>query len=116
MYNNWSDVARGKGREGVSQVNRWTSSSLVFISGIQLNKCTGKYCLLVSIDVEEAGSDVPLTCPGSEAISDLTKRVIFEMVEDVVVNLSVGVHKLFGFKSLADKVSCFPLFEGSAVL
>ena len=48
--------------------------------------------------------------------SGLTKRVILEMVEDVVVNFSVGVLKLFDFEFLVDKVSCFPLFEGGAVL
>ena len=67
--------------------------------------------------MEEAGSDVPLTRPGSEAISGgLTERVIFEMVKDAVVNFSVGVLKLFDFEFLVDKVSCFPLFEGGAVL
>ena len=67
--------------------------------------------------MEEAGSDVPLTRPGSEAISGgLTEQVIFEMVKDVVVNFSVGVLKLFDFEFLVDEVSYFPLFEGGSVL
>lgn len=121
IYNNPGLIQLGtkeQGGEGVT-VNRRASSSLVFGVGIHgnLNKCTSKCRSLVSINVEEEASGIPIACPGSEAFSRvLPERVIFEMVNDMLVDLGVAVRVLFSFKIPADEVAGFPLFEGGAVL
>ena len=67
--------------------------------------------------LEEGGSDVPFCCPGTETIKcGLAERVIFNAVDNVVLDVGVELHVLVTLKYLCNKVAGFPLIEGASVL
>ena len=63
------------------------------------------------------GLDVPFGCPGTEAIErGLAERVIFDAVDDMVLDIGIKLRVLLALKYLCNKVASFPLVEGALVL